>query len=1098
MNDTPPPAAPPTPVRLALNGPPRLGSDGRWIALERKAAGALAWLALRGPVLRVRLAELLWPSAPPEGARNSLRQLIFKLKRAVETPVIEGQDTLRLAPEVRLDAGDGELLEGCVYDDCPAFAAWLAEARAAQRHDLGAERQRQADAALAAGDAERALELARALVADDELSEAAHLRLVQALYLRGDRRGALQAAEHCVSLLREALAAEPSPALQQLIDTVRRAEAAPAPVAIPVAVLRPPRLVGRGREIAALADARAAGRVALVSGEPGLGKSRLLAEAGAGHPGDRLLGARPGDTAVPYAALARWLRTLHDTMPAALEPLPAALHRLLPERTPAPDGAPRRDLIGAVQQVWQAAARAGLSGVAFDDLHFADEASIEALQVLLDDPALAGLAWTLARRPAEGGPALQRLSDALLDDDRLHPVALEPLDEAGVHELVASLGLPELDPVLLAPELWRRTGGNPLYVLETLKAMWSSPGHGQGLPRPRNVTALIERRLRQLSPAALSLARVAALAGPDFDAPLAVHVLQTPLMSLADAWAELEWAQVLRDQAFAHDLIYEATLDSVPAAIRRHARRAIAEYLTPRDAEPSRIGEHWLAAGEAGLAAPHFVAAGRRAEAAARYAEAREAFERAAACHDQAGQPTQALDTRLALADLLMEARQLDASQQVLDALVPQARTVDARLRVAMQQMHLVSRRDRNADGIQLGQSLLADDELLEEATPQRLAELRWTQAMVLLVDGRAGDALPQLQLAEPVLATTADATWRCWFHSQHAVANSMLGEMGRAGEAQARALDAARQVGRRRMIAGCLQNGATFATAAGHLVESLDLVDECLLLMADAGGDDMFSVYVRSQRGRLLVWLGRYREALELLEPLAGPDSPLDPGSRARAWLALAELWLRLGQGHRARQALERARPTVDSLIEQRVLAITVCEQAWMESGQAGNAVQDFFALAEGGAYRAHAELLQWRERPGHLPAAIAGTQREQWAARGLDGHVVVADALAARDAAAAGDIGPAATWAARAHAGLRRSLLVNVYRPWLHLEIARAAAAADPELAARVLQEGSDWVHNVARFQVPEPFRDSFLQRNRINRELLSLVAAARAGRD
>jgi DNA-binding SARP family transcriptional activator/tetratricopeptide (TPR) repeat protein len=1127
MNAPPPPHSPPDPAgpglwRLCLHGPPRLVAGARSVALERKAAGVLAWLALRGPALRLRLAELLWPATPAEGARNNLRQLLFKLKRATDANLVDGAETLQLAPALAVEqAGDGtegELLEGCSFDDCPDFADWLADARAAHGRQVAALRLKAADAALAAGDADRAQALARQLIADDELAEPAHLRLVQALYLRGDRAGALAAAARCEALLRDHLGAEPSSALRALVATVQSAQpgtgaGAPAAVApVPVAVLRPPRLVGRARELALLTQAARSSRVALLSGEPGLGKSRLLAEAAGAGALTPVLGARPGDAAVPYAALARWLRVLHDRLPAAFDPLPAALARLLPERastthTPADGGADRLDLSVAVVQVLRRAAAAGLTGASFDDLHFADDASLELLQAVLDDDALRPLAWALARRPAEGSAALARLADALLDDDRLLPLALAPLDEAGVHELVASLGEPGLDADRLAPELYQRTGGNPMFVLETLKALVLAPASGAlpgaalaGLPRPRSVAALIERRLKQLSPAALSLARVAALAGPDFDTPLAVHVLEVPLMQLADAWAELETAQVLRDQAFAHDLIYEATLATVPAPIARHARRAMAEFLVPRGGEPARIGEHWLAAGEPGEAAPHFVQAGRRAEAAARYAEARTLFERGASCHDLAGQAAQGFETRLALADLLMEAMRFDESQQALDEAMAGAATIDLRLRASMQQMHLMTRTVRHADAVTLGLRLLADDAVQEDATPHRLAELRWTAAMALVSDGRPAEALAHLQLAAPVLAASDQPQWRCWFHSQSAVARSMLGEINRAREAQGQAVEAARAVGRRRMIAGCLQNGATFATAGGHLVEALDLVDESTLLMAETGGDDVFSVFLRGQRARLLVWLGRYQEALEALEPLVDDASPLLPEDRARAGYALAELWSRLGQPARARRALAAApnEPGASATCRRAAL-LTASELVWMDSrdgtgADVDAAVEAFAAQAASGTSAEHAELLRWRARPGHWSPAEAAARREQWAARGLEGHVVVADTLAARDAALAGRPAEAAARAALALAAQRKVLLVNVYRPWLHLELARAAEAADPALAERARREGAEWVHNVARYQLPEPLRDAFVQRNRINRELIALAAGGR----
>lgn len=1094
-----PPGEPP-PLKLRLTGAPRLARGSRELLLERKAAGALAWLALRGPVLRVRLAELLWPSASPDGARNNLRQLIFKLKRAMDAPVIDGQDELRLSPGLQRDEPDaaGELLEGCRFDDCPSFSAWLEDARQAHREQVAAARLQAIDASLAQGNAQRAVDLARAAVAADELSEPARLRLVQALYLAGDRAAALEAAAQFEARLRDALDVEPSAELQQLVQTLRSAEVPAAASSVPVTVLRPPRLIGRGRERAALQRAAADGQVVMLSGEPGLGKSRLLADCAADSPGALVSGARPGDAGVPFSALARWLRALADQYPDVVAAAAPAVHRVLPDLVPMTSGGSPLQLQRALVALVGAAYEAGLTALWLDDLHFADDASLDALQGLIGAPELDRLNWVLAQRPGEGRPGVQALANTLLDDGRLQPLLLHPLDEAQIAELVDSLGLPGVAGAELAAPLARATGGNPLFVLEMLKARLVSPsGDPFAGQRPRSVRALMERRLRQLSPPALALARVAALAGPDFGTDLAQHVLATPLMALADAWAELEAAQVLRDSVFAHDLVYEATLDSVPPAIRRHARRAIAEFLAPRDAEPSRLAEHWLAAGEPARAAPAFEAAGRRAEAAARYAEARQLLERSAACHDSAGQPQQALDTRLALADLLMEAGQFEASQQVLDDLQARAKPVDDQLRVRMAQMQLMMRSDREADAIALGVHTLADEVVLEDATPRRLAELRWTLATGYRGIDRAAEALEQLQLADPELSASDDPTWRCWQHSQHAIVLNQLGEVLRAEAVQAQAVEAARAVGRKRMIAGCLQNGSTIATRAGDLTGALDRLDESLLLMSDTGGDDHFSTFVKAQRARLLVWLGRYGEAIEPLEALAADGSPVDADTRILSRAALAKLWAWLGQPSRGRRVLPSVSAGVYFPATRRALAQAARELGWMQGPADAAASETSADEGEPFAGGEPADACELLQRARHWPAAIdaaeLATWRARWDASGRAGHVLAADVVAASLARARGDTAAAAVRAAAAMQALRRAAVLGFYRPALLLELARAAAPADPALSQRALRDGADWVRNVARFQVPEPMRDSFLKRNRINRELLALAAAS-----
>ena len=101
------------------------------------------------------------------------------------------------------------------------------------------------------------------------------------------------------------------------------------------------------------------------------------------------------------------------------------------------------------------------------------------------------------------------------------------------------------------------------------------------------VGALVERRLGQLTSEALRLARVAALAGAEFSAELAVAVLEAHPLDIAEPWRELETAQVLRDGGFAHDLIFETTRASVPVPIARLLHRRIAAHLTARAALPT-------------------------------------------------------------------------------------------------------------------------------------------------------------------------------------------------------------------------------------------------------------------------------------------------------------------------------------------------------------------------------------------------------------------------------------------------------------------------------------------------------------------------------
>ncbi|MFO0208727.1 MAG: AAA family ATPase, partial [Betaproteobacteria bacterium] len=143
--------------------------------------------------------------------------------------------------------------------------------------------------------------------------------------------------------LRSRYGARPSAETEALARALRTAlappkTALPAAVPVPITVLRPPRMIGRQRELAALRAAQAGQRVALLLGEPGLGKSRLLAELTDGQPRCAQVAGRPGDAGVPYSTLVRLLRGVFAARPDAIatdDRRRTALARLLPELAPA-------------------------------------------------------------------------------------------------------------------------------------------------------------------------------------------------------------------------------------------------------------------------------------------------------------------------------------------------------------------------------------------------------------------------------------------------------------------------------------------------------------------------------------------------------------------------------------------------------------------------------------------------------------------------------------------------------------------------------------------------------------------------------------------
>ena len=309
----------------------------------------------------------------------------------------------------------------------------------------------------------------------------------------------------------------------------------------------------------------------------------------------------------------------------------------------------------AVEKVLEAALAKGLAAILVDDLHFADIATLEALRWLSASPALAGLRFGFASRPLEDDGAVARLLQDWLDDShRPERIGLRLLALADIEALVATLGLPELASPGLAGKLSRHAGGQPFFMLETLKDVLRGAHDpaADTLPSPTTVQTRIQRRLRELPARSLDLLRVAAVAGIDLSVDRAAQLLHCGALALADPWADLEAANVLQGLRFAHALVHDGALRLVPLAVQRVLHAALAGLLA-RDAlvPPGRVAEHWQAAERWADAAPCWHAAGSAARLAGRLVEQALQLERAAQCFGQAGNAAGEFDARHASLD---------------------------------------------------------------------------------------------------------------------------------------------------------------------------------------------------------------------------------------------------------------------------------------------------------------------------------------------------------------------------------------------------------------------------------------------------------------
>ncbi|GGR06503.1 ATP-binding protein [Deinococcus ruber] len=643
----------PSSWRIQVIGQARIAGpgDAAPAALERKLAACVAYLALEGATPRSRLVGLFWPDSPEATARNNLSQMLRKLRLATGTDLITGTDELCLIPDLSVDARQardaftqgrlqellslqGDFLQHLRYDDCPDLDDWIT----AERERLLEWRSQALRAVLTRaereGDYAQALELARTLLDLDPVSEEAHRHVMRLHYLHGDRPAALRAYRRCQEVLRREFGVSPLPETVQLAREIDRGTVPVLTphraVTLPLAVQRPPHLVGREREWAQMEAVWDQVLFIYLRGAPGSGKTRLAQDFAASKGEYVVYGGRPGDTQVPFASSARNARTVLDRFPDVplQEWVRREMARVLPELalpaevlTPLSSEADVLRLRQAMQ-VFFAERTAHLACALVDDWQFYDYDSNQDGVFMWTTPLPQGVGGRMPKmivtyRPDEVTPESEALIGRLVEQGLGVFIDLEPLQRDDIELLMDDLGVPP-DP-RARDRLRSHSGGNPLFLLETVKYLLESGQFEGGLPErlplPPKVGQLIERRLALLSPPALQAVRAAAVLQRDFDVELVAQVLGAPLFDLLGAWEELESAQIMRGESFSHDLVYEAVRQGVPASIWPLLHRGAARALEGQGAHPARIATHWLGGGKPALAAPCWLAAAETARA---------------------------------------------------------------------------------------------------------------------------------------------------------------------------------------------------------------------------------------------------------------------------------------------------------------------------------------------------------------------------------------------------------------------------------------------------------------------------------------------------
>lgn len=357
-----------------------------------------------------------------------------------------------------------------------------------------------------------------------------------------------------------------------------------------------PPIRGRADElkvIGALVTAVAQGRggAVVIEGPPGIGKSRLLTEVFtlAGEAGVRTLFGEAFEyqQAVPFFSL--FMATLHADPPVGDA---EALRRM---------GASAdlrywvvHDLADAI---YAAAAETPLA-IVLEDIHWADNATLLALRSLVRARPDAAVLWVLTVRTGAGGPAVQETLSVL---QRTHAtfLRLAAMSPDAVADMVCDAVRARADVSLL--DLAAKAHGNPFLVSELVGGL-SEEGRltvdrgravAAGSALPRRLGVGMQHRLDLLSEAASEVVRVAAVLPDRFSAGLLAAMLGRQPVSLLSALEEAVRADLLVEDGeelkFRHDLLREATRQSLPQSLRRAMERQSASVMLAMGAAPAEV-----------------------------------------------------------------------------------------------------------------------------------------------------------------------------------------------------------------------------------------------------------------------------------------------------------------------------------------------------------------------------------------------------------------------------------------------------------------------------------------------------------------------------
>ena len=582
---------------------------------------------------------------------------------------------------------------------------------------------------------------------DDPLDEEAVQEVLACLIEMGRRAEALRRYQQFERHLREELDVPPAPETAALVEGLKgRADEAPALPRTPLVTSASPRVdiapsyplpttgpfVGRNAHLSRIMDvlSRLDGtghgdvlpaqppRLVLLAAEAGMGKTRLLGEvARRAREGDVLAlagGCYEQEGRLPYGpihdALADYVRAQPEVLLDRIRGLETELARIVPEiRSLSADGAegPHRAVEGERMRLFLAVAQA-MERIAadtpllliLDDLHWADDATLQLLHFLLRQPGLDRLLMLGAYRADElaRDAALMELVHDSRDREKILTIDLEPLapdDLARVLE--ARLSGPCASSLLAV--LHARSGGNPLFALQMAALLEQEERLEQTedgwrmvedtpIDLPPAVRETISRRLRHLNMDQREALTLGAVLGRAFSYGALEQLWHGDERTLFEALDRTIDDHIVSETedgyAFRHPLLWEVVYHRVPGPRRAilHERAALKLeelYGDQTEEHAAELAHHFVSAGRVHIdRALHYLrVAGDQAETGYAHAEAEGYYRRALELARQAGKVVTVAETLEKLGGVLKAMRRLDEALDVLEEAAQMYRRAD-------------------------------------------------------------------------------------------------------------------------------------------------------------------------------------------------------------------------------------------------------------------------------------------------------------------------------------------------------------------------------------------------------------------------------------